>query len=113
MDIQKIIAVFLLLFLLIVLSYGFFFSAMVPNSEPFSLNSAIPECKNGATKSCIKSSCNGTQSCVSGSWEDCIINDVCKPGKRQPCEGSCSSGYKICNDCGTGFGPCIEGDQSN
>ncbi|NYZ76783.1 hypothetical protein H0O02_00520 [Candidatus Micrarchaeota archaeon] len=66
------------------------------------------ECAMGQIGSCMKGPCNGTQACVNGTWGRCMVKTVCTPGVREPCiRDYCASAYKICNECGTGYGPCI------
>gem|GEM_PF-1257131 len=66
------------------------------------------ECRNGDVRECLIEPCNGTQICINGTWSKCDIKIVCNPGTKTPCiENYCPIGYKICNECGTGYGPCI------
>lgn len=56
----------------------------------------------------MKGSCAGTRTCEGGSWGSCRLDIICVPGKLYGCEGAgCSSGYRKCDACGTGFGPCV------
>ncbi len=69
------------------------------------------ECREGETKDCMKGPCSGTQNCSNGTWGICIIERICEPGEVVPCVvDSCASAYKVCNDCGTGYGECIGRD---
>ena len=66
------------------------------------------ECSNGEIRDCMKGPCNGTQNCSDGMWGSCTVERICEPGEVVPCAvDSCASAYKICNDCGTGYGECI------
>lgn len=67
------------------------------------------ECKEGENRSCMKGPCEGTETCSNGTWGRCTVERICTPGARTPCvENYCASAYKICNDCGTGYGPCLK-----
>jgi len=73
-----------------------------------SLQSREGECHDGDIRECLKGPCNGTQICINGTWGKCDIKRICNPGTKVPCtENYCPIGYKICNECGTGYGPCI------
>jgi len=66
------------------------------------------ECAEGSVRDCERGPCNGTQSCTNGTWEKCSVEIICTPGARTPCVmDHCASAYKICNECGTGYGECI------
>ncbi|MCD6549705.1 hypothetical protein J7K41_03295 [Candidatus Micrarchaeota archaeon] len=67
------------------------------------------ECVPGARRSCTTTDgCEGFQTCEDYRWSECRkLPTVCKPGTRKPCAYSpCTVGYKVCNRCGTGYGPC-------
>ena len=68
----------------------------------------LPECSEGKTKECMRGPCEGIQTCINGTWSKCAVEVICTPGTKTPCVSNhCSSAYKICNDCGTGYGECI------
>ena len=70
----------------------------------------ITECIEEQTKECItENGCDGKQYCKNGEWTACYKNDViCKPGSTTTCAiNPCTAGIKTCNDCGTGWGECI------
>jgi len=86
----------------------------VPLEEPEVPHYEVPECIEGHSEPCIKGSCNGIKECVDGSWTPCTLNVVCEPGKLYGCTSyGCSSGYRACNACGTGFGPCVGPGSGN
>ncbi len=71
------------------------------------------ECEEGQIRDCMKGPCNGMQVCTNGEWGKCTVEVVCTPGARAPCVSNyCSSAYKICNDCGTEYGPCTGTNSS-
>jgi len=68
----------------------------------------IPDCNEGQTRECVRGPCEGIQTCINGSWNKCTVEVICTPGTKTPCVVEhCSSAYKICNNCGTGYGECI------
>jgi hypothetical protein len=102
---------FLVLTALILVILIVYVAASVPQEQEEEPQEEIKECEDGETRDCMKGPCNGTQSCVAGSWGECIIERVCEPGEVVPCTvDSCAYAYKVCNDCGTGYGPCIGKD---
>lgn len=73
----------------------------------------IPECNEGQTKECMRGPCEGIQTCIDGVWNKCTVEVICTPGTSTPCVSNhCSSAYKICNDCGTGYGECMGLNES-
>jgi hypothetical protein len=77
------------------------------NIVPISLNPS-PLCKDGMSQSCSVGSCGGVSTCTSGSWSGCVWQHMCIPGQKVDClNQGCSFGYKVCNECGTGYGQCI------
>jgi hypothetical protein len=66
------------------------------------------ECTGNETRDCIVNGCDGYQPCRDGRFAACRKNKrVCKPGTRIGCSlDRCRFGYKTCNECGTGYGPC-------
>jgi hypothetical protein len=77
------------------------------------------ECSEGEKRTCNISSCEGVQSCAGGVFSECVLpRKTCVPGEKTGCSlDSCKAGYTICNECGTGFGPCepagAEANSSN
>lgn len=70
-----------------------------------------PLCTEGQTKDCLVGNCTGASACTEGRWGPCRLEIVCTPGETVPClDGPCVCGYKECNDCGSGFEPCISQD---
>ncbi|MDD5171811.1 MAG: hypothetical protein PHF60_02130 [Candidatus ainarchaeum sp.] len=65
-------------------------------------------CVHGDTKPCLVGPCDGTVICINGIWSGCRWEEICVPGSRTACtQFSCPYGMKECNECGTGYGPCI------
>lgn len=66
------------------------------------------ECTGNETRDCIINGCDGYQPCRDGRFAACRKNKrVCKPGIKIGCSlDKCRFGYKTCNECGTGYGPC-------
>lgn len=83
-----------------------------PQEEPHNPyvkpNRAI-ECTDGETKECELGDCGGAISCIGGAWGECVPKKrICVPGKVVGCTlDSCNFGYKVCNECGTGFSECM------
>ncbi|MEM3399330.1 MAG: hypothetical protein QXP42_00710 [Candidatus Micrarchaeia archaeon] len=68
-----------------------------------------PECSEGVVAPCIDSlGCSGTRTCRNGRWTACYVRRICTPGEEVGCmmPDGCSFGKKVCNECGTDFGPC-------
>ncbi|MGV8176836.1 MAG: hypothetical protein ACP5NX_03485 [Candidatus Bilamarchaeaceae archaeon] len=97
---------------LIALLFAFFafiillavFQKPEPSGGP-SFVSSKPHCAEGSEMNCSFSSCKGKQYCVGGVWTECRTAQACRPGEPYPVDpsGSCSAGYKYCNECGDGF----------
>lgn len=66
------------------------------------------ECAEGEKKACMKDGCGGTALCENGRFSPCVLPpQACLPGQRVGCPlDGCSFGYRTCNSCGTGYGPC-------
>ncbi|VVC01276.1 Uncharacterised protein [uncultured archaeon] len=66
------------------------------------------ECSDGEKRACSIGSCEGVQSCAGGAFSGCTLpRKTCVSGEKAGCSlDSCRSGYAVCNECGTGFGPC-------
>jgi len=107
----KYLPLFLLFILLLVIIYSFiFFEKTVSfDSIPSVKLSYNPVCNGSDRSPCVDSlGCSGERICVRGAWTGCINKKVCNPGERSNCiENFCSTGYKICNECGTGYSECI------
>lgn len=67
----------------------------------------LPLCNDGETKPCSAGDCNGTSTCSGGEWGGCRWVQSCTPGSVQMCfHNTCAYAVRVCNECGTGFGPC-------
>jgi len=109
---------FLLIFLLIFsLFYAFFlapsFSSinLLGQSNSYFEDEKIKsaqQCEEGSRISCVITSCYGYKICRNGVLSECIIEKICNPNSKAICaENFCSTGYKICNECGTAYSDCI------
>ncbi len=108
------------IFILIILIVSILAITVIGIKKTEELNKEIPliennttielsECLEGEEKECItENNCDGTQYCNNGKWTNCYKNKVvCIPGKEYTCALTpCLSGKKICNNCGTNWGPC-------
>lgn len=66
------------------------------------------ECAGNETRQCEVNGCAGRQACQYSAWGVCSFSKVCVPGERISCSlNGCSFGYRVCNDCGSGFGDCL------
>ena len=100
------------LLLLLFVSVYYFFVQFIPSviihKNP---TVSVPSCTPNTVETCIVGSCVGVRECTNESnWGPCVVEHVCVPGDREPCttiKGGCINGVKTCNDCGTGWGPCI------
>jgi len=80
--------------------------------EAYPILAKVKECEAGETRDCLThDGCDGTQRCVDYEWTPCKKNRmVCRPGQRKACAYTpCKVGHKECNECGTGYGPCLPG----
>lgn len=69
----------------------------------------VPECTEGENITCTLGNCTGYRVCELGEWSECRFERICVPGSLVPCtENYCAVGYKICNECGTGFSECAK-----
>jgi hypothetical protein len=68
----------------------------------------VPEaCSENLTKSCSVGNCTGVSTCRGGNWGSCKLDLVCEPGSRISCsEVGCVYGFRECDECGSGYGPC-------
>ena len=105
----RYIPLILLFTLIVVIAYGFFFINPAELQQTSSAPALPNICNEGVVKSCNTDiGCSGERVCLNGAWTGCITKKVCSPGERAQCiENFCSTGYKICNECGTGYGGCI------
>ena len=98
--------------LIILAVFLFYYFTSTPSDVPIS-NWSISEkkelpCVEDETKTCFSGSCNGYQVCKNSEWSRCIIKRICNPNSRENCvENGCSVGYKLCNECGTGYEECV------
>ena len=105
--------VFLLLFFLLLLAFAVFFLIPADGSSSIKLPiQSSSSCDEGAQEPCSVNLCGGYKKCQDGKWSRCIIEQVCTPNSRANCvEFSCSVGYKLCNECGTGYNECVYYDR--
>lgn len=65
-------------------------------------------CIEDSTKGCNIQDCNGTMTCKNEKWLSCRLTIICTPGSKASCiENACTTGYKVCNECGTDYETCI------
>jgi hypothetical protein len=100
----------------LVLAYGFFSTWTGDYSPPPAATTPSgtqPACKDGLTQYCKVGNCSGLSTCVGGAWGGCKWERVCTSGSKAPClKNNCPYALKECNECGTGFGPCVGGNAS-
>jgi len=96
---------------LFLISMALIFYAPAPPPQPAE-KLPPPACMDGQTRSCTTGGCSGIATCKDGKWWGCRWNQTCRPGARAPClnDNGCSYAVKECNDCGTGYGPCMGPD---
>lgn len=113
----KYIPLFIAILILAAFYYSFF---ILPNQrlgakakqqfENENLSQALgdyQQCNENSTAPCKINNCTGLIICKKGKWGPCTLNVTCKPGSKAPCaKESCSVGYRVCNECGTGYGEC-------
>jgi hypothetical protein len=101
------IALLLIIALAAVLAVPFLSPASPPG--PGSGNASAPVlCKDGQTRACSAGSCGGVSTCVGGVWSGCKWPRVCVPGSKVSCiQNGCAYAFKECDECGSGYGPCI------
>jgi hypothetical protein len=75
---------------------------------------AAPACNAGETEECGIGACKGLRKCENGAFTECMLpKKMCVPGSATGCLlDSCSFGYSKCNECGTGYGPCMPSPQT-
>ncbi len=73
-------------------------------------NHTTVECMVGEKRACLtKNNCSGYQICGENlRYSNCYANKkICVPGSKKGCiYNTCVMGIKICNKCGTAYGPC-------
>ena len=68
-----------------------------------------PECSDEAVYSCKLGPCEGVRECKNGIYRQCQLKKICEPGSISSCnEHGCATGRRVCNECGTGYGECVE-----
>jgi hypothetical protein len=79
-----------------------------------SFSVVAPQCSGGQVQQCNSEGCPGTETCFGGNWGDCVLpRKVCSPGQKIGCSlDGCHFGYSACNQCGSGFGPCMPENSS-
>lgn len=100
----------LLFFILFVSFFYIFFYQRGTEVPIISFQNTIQEkeCEEGEIATCVKDGCDGTMECINGKFSSCSIEKICVPGSKIGCAmDSCTTGYKTCNECGTGYGECI------
>jgi hypothetical protein len=99
-----IIIFFVLLFG--ILLYTFLYVAGTGEELHYPVESE-PACEENDTRSCSVGECTGISTCRNGGWGGCKLEMICQPGEKVACtEAGCAQGFKECNSCGTGYGPC-------
>ena len=100
---------FIAVLALIILAVAIFFYSPPAPASPLPSSSPQPAlCKDGDTRPCSVGECGGVSTCAKGRWWGCRWNETCIPGTRAPCiEVACAYAVKVCNDCGTAYGPCM------
>ncbi len=109
--IKNPLPILMLAVLVLILAYGF-----IAPRTPISIGPGqgaqqpAAACTEGQSSTCRIGNCSGVSTCIAGSWSACRWEQVCSPGSRVTCvSGGCAYAIKACNECGTGFGPCING----
>ena len=108
------IPIFFILSLSAILFYGFYMAGMFGFPETPSGGGAAPapstpqSCRDGQTQYCRLGNCSGVSVCSGGAWSGCRWDRICAPGSKATClKSSCPYALKECDECGTGYGPCI------
>ncbi len=84
-------------------------------SQKLEFEAVARQCDEGGEQDCKIGSCTGRQACAAGRFGNCVLpKKVCVPGTKTGCTlNSCQFGYRICNDCGTGYSDCsLEGNDN-
>jgi len=72
----------------------------------------LPECSDSAVYECKLGPCDGIRECKSGRYQSCALKKICEPGAVSSCEEhGCATGRRTCNECGTGYGECINDNE--
>ncbi len=106
---KNIVPLLFIFLMLLILAY-----AMLMHGGPAEFSPPPPQksqeaaCTDGLTQYCRVGNCSGTSTCVGGIWGGCKWERVCVPGSKATClKSSCPYALKECNECGTGYGPCL------
>ncbi len=100
----------LLAALSIVLLYALTWLVGISKPETVVLDYGPRPCESGEARACAVGNCTGISVCVEGTWGGCKWQQSCQPGGKETClSESCPYGFRECNECGTGFGPCKAG----
>ena len=103
----------MILALAAILVYVLFFFPGSPGALPPAQQPPPTLCTEGQTQYCAIDSCSGTRTCVGGVWSGCRWQQVCTPGSRIPClRQDCSYAVQTCNECGSGYGPCLNASSA-
>ncbi len=98
LDVLFLVFVFLVLAVVVI---------AVLSAPPEEITEPEKTCTENETRDCMKGPCEGMQTCINEEWGKCTVEIICTPGTKTPCVvDHCSSAYKVCNDCGTGYGEC-------
>jgi hypothetical protein len=106
---KNVFPVAFLALMLLVLAYGLFSQggSVSVSPRPAQQNNAAM-CRDGQTQYCSLGNCSGLSTCIGGAWSGCRWEQVCTPGSTATClKSSCPYALKVCNECGTGYGPCL------
>lgn len=71
------------------------------------------ECESGQVQQCtFDGGCMGKKTCYNSKWSQCVLGKVCRSGQKVLCTiDECKFGIKTCNECGDGWGECVENSQ--
>ncbi len=106
--IKDIVPLLIIAALLLVIVYALFFAPTITIGLHYPVEGGQETCTEGQTQSCRVGACTGISTCTGGSWGGCKWKTVCTPGTKAPCTlQGCAYAYKECNECGTGYGPCV------
>lgn len=98
---------------ILALAFFFIFGVLLLFSfRPIQEEKIVKECEENATRKCYIGNCAGRQLCSDGEWGECRIDVVCIPGTVEPCViGYCARTYRVCDECGSGYGDCLPIDE--
>ncbi len=112
MELYKYLPLVLLILLISVVAYSFFVLPLpiAEKEKTYGGSRSQPRCCEGEKRACVNDlGCDGESICFNGAWTGCTVQKTCNPGERALCiENFCSTSYKICNQCGTGYGECVK-----